>query len=205
MRPIFDRLCALCGLAAFAPMFCIVALAILFEDRGEVFFVQERLGRGMRPFRVYKFRSMRGGKVTRVGGWIRTTGLDEVLQFVHVLQGSMAMVGPRPMTRDDLARLGWLNPAMGRWRCKPGVTGLAQLFAGKGCRVSRFLDEWYVRHSSLRLDLTVMALSFLVNCVGKYRVRRLLSQWRGWRRKLRRARGPHRGTSVPWGQKLSLP
>jgi lipopolysaccharide/colanic/teichoic acid biosynthesis glycosyltransferase len=182
----FNVVVASLALLAFSPVLFLVALLILLEDGRPVLFVQERLGKGMQPFRIYKFRSMRGGRVTRVGRWIRGTGLDEWLQFFNVMQGAMAIAGPRPMTLDDVARLKWHNPDMKRWRCKPGVTGLAQLHAGKGRHVSRFLDDCYVRHGTLWLDLQVIALSLLVNCVGKHRVRSALSAWRGWRRKTKR-------------------
>lgn len=186
MKRSLDIFVAAVALLLFAPLFLLVSLLILLEDGRPILFVQERLGQRMRPFHIYKFRSMRGGEVTRVGRWIRVTGLDELLQFGNVLQGPMSVVGPRPMTRDDVARLGWQDPGMPRWRCQPGVTGLAQLFAGKGQRVSRFLDGRHARHGTLWLDLQLIALSFLVNCLGKHRVRCALSWWRGVRRKTKR-------------------
>lgn len=186
LKRIFDIVAASIGLVAFAPLFLIVTLLILLEDGWPVLFVQERLGEEMRIFRIYKFRSMREGQVTRVGRWIRATGIDELFQFFNVLGGSMAMVGPRPMTMEDVARLHWHNAAMLRWRCKPGMTGLAQLFAGRGRCVSRFLDDKYVCQYNLFLDLQVVLLSFLVNCFGKRSVKRVLSRWRSWRRNRRR-------------------
>jgi lipopolysaccharide/colanic/teichoic acid biosynthesis glycosyltransferase len=191
MKRVLDIIFATTGLVVFSPCFFIVALLILLEDGPPVLFVQERLGKEMKPFRIYKFRSMRGSRVTQVGRWIRATGLDELFQFLNVLQGSMGVVGPRPMTADDVARLGWHETGMARWRCKPGVTGLAQLFAGKGLQVSRFLDESYARNGSLWLDFQVIVLSFMVNCFGKRRVRCTLLQWRAWRRNKRRTARKH--------------
>jgi lipopolysaccharide/colanic/teichoic acid biosynthesis glycosyltransferase len=185
-KRLFDVIAASIGLLVFVPVMVIVALLILLEDGRPVLFVQERLGKGMRPFLIYKFRSMRSGRVTRVGRWIRATGIDELLQFFNVLRGSMGMVGPRPMTREDVVRLDWHDPGMPRWCCKPGMTGLAQLFAGKGRSVSRFLDEKYVSQCGFALDAQVVALSFLVNCFGKRSVHRALSWWRAWRRSERR-------------------
>ena len=205
MKRSFNVIVALVALLVFAPLFLLVALLIQLEDGHPILFVQERLGKGVRPFRICKFRSMRGGRVTRVGRWIRATGLDELLQFVNVLQGSMAVVGPRPMTLEDVVRLGWQRPDMMRWRCKPGVTGLAQLFAGKGRQVSRFLDESYALHGTIRLDLQVIALSFLVNCLGKHRVRLVLSLWRARRRTKRRATGkPAAGSRGPEPEPVAL-
>lgn len=182
----FNLIVAASALLVFSPVLLLVALLILLEDGRPVLFVQERLGKGMQPFSVYKFRSMRKGRVTRVGRWIRVTGLDEWLQFLNVIQGSMAIVGPRPMTLDDVVRLGWNDSGLSRWRCKAGVTGLAQLFAGKGRHVSRFLDDRYARDATVWLDLQVIVLSFIVNCLGKHRVRRALCAWRSWRRRTKR-------------------
>ncbi|MCM0083833.1 sugar transferase [Geomonas sp. Red32] len=186
MKGAFNTIVAGTALLLFAPLLVLVALLILLDDGGPVLFVQERLGKRMVPFSIYKFRSMRDGRVTRVGRWIRVTGIDELLQFINVLKGEMAIVGPRPMTRDDVDRLGWGGPDLDRWRSEPGLTGVAQLFAGKGRRVSRFLDGCHAGRWSLWLDIQVIVLSFLVNCVGKHRVRNTLSRWRNWRRKTKR-------------------
>jgi lipopolysaccharide/colanic/teichoic acid biosynthesis glycosyltransferase len=191
MKRAFDIIFAMIGLVVFAPGFLIVALLILLEDGPPIVFVQERLGKKMKPFYIYKFRSMREGRVTKVGRWIRATGLDEVFQFLNILHGSMGVVGPRPLTREDVVRLCWHDITMARWTCKPGVTGLAQLYAGKGRQVSRFLDESYARNGSLWLDFQVMALSFLVNCFGKNRVRSALWWWRARGRNKRRAARKH--------------
>jgi lipopolysaccharide/colanic/teichoic acid biosynthesis glycosyltransferase len=84
------------GLLFFLPAMTLVALAILLEDGFPLLFHQERLGAARRPFTILKFRSMRDGKITRVGRVLRSTGLDELPQFINVLQGRMSIVGPRP-------------------------------------------------------------------------------------------------------------
>ena len=63
------------------------------------------------PFTILKLRSMREQRVTRVGRWLRRTGIDELPQFVNVLRGEMSVVGPRPLTRQDVERLGWHDAA----------------------------------------------------------------------------------------------
>ena len=88
----------------------VIAAAILLDDGRPVLFRQERLGHRRRPFHILKFRSMRDGRVTRVGRVLRATGLDELPQFVNILRGDMSAVGPRPLTADDVARLGWSGP-----------------------------------------------------------------------------------------------
>lgn len=104
-------LLSLIGLIVFAIPMIIIAIAIKLDSKGPVFFRQERLGKGMKPFTVYKFRTMcdhayeMGGiatsasdsRITKVGGFLRRTSLDELPQMFNVLNGTMAIIGPRPI------------------------------------------------------------------------------------------------------------
>ena len=171
MLRLFDIIFAIVGLAVFGPVICFLAILIYIEDGGSVFFRQKRLGKGMKPFRLIKLRTMRGGEITFVGHVVRHTGIDEVTQFVNVLKGEMSMVGPRPLTLADVARLGWTEEQfLNRWSVKPGVTGLAQIFGGRGKRVSWFLDQKYIEAKSLWVDLKLIIISFIINIFGKKRV-----------------------------------
>ena len=106
---VFDVLCAVVGLIALSPLFCVIAVAIKFDDGGPVFFAQDRVGKKFRLFRVWKFRSMVTGadlcglltapadcRVTRVGRLLRRHKLDELPQLFNVLAGDMQLVGARP-------------------------------------------------------------------------------------------------------------
>ena len=159
----------------FAPAVAGVALAVWLDDGGSLMFSQSRVGRARQPFMLHKFRSMRDQKVTRVGHWLRSTGVDELPQLLNVCRGEMSVVGPRPLTDQDVTRLGW-NDLQHDWRfaAKPGITGLSQLLAGRGARASERLDRFYLRRQSLALDVKLIALSFAVNLLGKRRVRRWL-------------------------------
>ena len=169
----FDVIGAVGGLLFFAPIMTAVALAILLDDGRPVLFRQTRLGRARRPFDILKFRSMRDGRVTRVGRMLRATGLDELPQFVNILRGDLSAVGPRPVTAEDAARYGWIGPhADARWTINPGLTGLGQL-AGRSPAESLLLDRAYLRDRSLLLDCRLIAASFGVNLLGKARARRL--------------------------------
>jgi lipopolysaccharide/colanic/teichoic acid biosynthesis glycosyltransferase len=173
----FDILGAACGLVVFAPVMALVALAIWCDDGAPVIFRQPRVGRRRRLFTILKFRSMsvRGGQVTRVGRITRATGLDELPQLVNVLRGDMSAVGPRPLTADDVQRLGWTTPAHDfRWRQRPGLTGLAQLSGARVAAASLDLDREYIARRGVALDCWLIALSFAVNAFGKARVRRFL-------------------------------
>jgi lipopolysaccharide/colanic/teichoic acid biosynthesis glycosyltransferase len=177
MRPgkrIFDVCGAVGGLLFFGPVMLCVAAAIVLDDGRPVLFRQARLGRGRRTFEIVKFRSMRGGAVTRVGRILRATGLDELPQFLNILRGDLSAVGPRPVTEADAVRFGWLGPsAAPRWRISPGLTGLGQL-AGRSPRESLHLDRCYARHRSVLFDCRLVAASFVVNVLGKSRARKLL-------------------------------
>jgi len=106
----FDLVCSGIGLIVLAPLLLLVSTAIWLEDRGSVFFRQERIGLRGHPFRMWKFRTMvvdaeaRGGqltigddsRITHVGRWLRRLKLDELPQLVNVIAGNMSLVGPRP-------------------------------------------------------------------------------------------------------------
>jgi len=177
-KRLFDLAGAAAGLLAFSPAMAVIAGAIVLEDGRPVLFRQQRVGRRRRPFTILKFRSMRDGRITRVGRMLRATGLDELPQFINILRGEMSAVGPRPLTESDVERLGWTAPRYDfRWRVLPGLTGLAQVSAPRSGRLSLGLDRCYVARRSLSLDVRLVALSFAVNALGKKRVRRLLIRY----------------------------
>lgn len=110
MKRLFDLVLALCGLILFAPLFLVLAIAIPLESRGPVFYRGVRVGRGGKPFRIFKFRSMvadaeqkgaastheQDSRITRCGQWVRRFKLDEIAQLLNVIKGDMSLVGPRP-------------------------------------------------------------------------------------------------------------
>ena len=171
----FDLTAAIVGLLVFSWLLAAIALLILLLDGRPVLFRQKRLGLGKQPFSIYKFRTMRDGKTTRSGHFLRQTGLDELAQIFNILRGEMSVVGPRPLTTADVVRLGWDDERHARrWHLKPGITGLAQLYGGRGARVSWLMDTAYWRHMSLWLDVKIVLLSFAVNLLGKQRIRQFL-------------------------------
>ncbi len=138
LRRVFDTICAAAGLAFLTPIFAMIALAIKLDDGGAVFYSHSRVGKGLREFRLLKFRSMisnsSGGslvtaphdaRVTRVGRFLRKYKLDELPQLVNVLKGDMQLVGVRPqmeifveMFREEYEEL---------LQTPPGITDLATL------------------------------------------------------------------------------
>ena len=138
LRRVFDSVCALVGLACLVPLFVLIALAVKLDDGGPVLYSQYRVGKGLRKFRLLKFRSMfigsaegsfltapRDARVTRVGRFLRRYKLDELPQLVNVLKGEMQLVGVRPQVEkfvdifpDEYGEL---------LQTPPGITDLASL------------------------------------------------------------------------------
>ena len=170
----FDLAGALAGLLVFAPVLGIIITAVLMDDGRPIFFRQQRVGWRRRPFSILKIRTMRNGIVTRVGRVLRATGLDELPQFVNILRGDMSAVGPRPLTEDDVRRLGWTSVEFDfRWEARPGLTGLAQIVGTQSMREALEFDRLYTASRwNPALDCKLIALSFAVNAFGKTRVQR---------------------------------
>lgn len=142
IKPVFERLAALVLLLLLLPAMVLVALVLLFVNRGRVFFCQERVGYQGRVFTIMKFRSSAPSSVpgpnahyTPLGKWMRRYHVDELPQLWNVIAGEMSLVGPRPLLASDLVEhaptqmqgdnLSW------RHAVKPGLTGLVQVSGGK--------------------------------------------------------------------------
>ncbi|HEU4655419.1 MAG TPA: sugar transferase [Steroidobacteraceae bacterium] len=174
-KRLFDLAVASAACVAIAPVLVGISAAIWLEDKGSPVFKQPRAGQARREFTILKFRSMRDQRVTRVGHWLRQSGLDELPQFINVCRGEMSVVGPRPLTQGDIDRLGWGDAAQDwRFQVKPGITGLSQMLAGGGARTSERLDRLYLKKQSPLLDAQLVALSIAVNVLGKRKLRRWL-------------------------------
>jgi len=181
---------ALTGLILSSPLWLIIELAIYLEDRGPVIFIQERRGRQGKPFKMLKFRTMRhvpAGKhlvispeddprVTRVGRLLRASALDELPNLVNILKGDMSFVGPKPLPlkiEKPGAAYASISDVPGyniRCKVRPGLTGLAQVYAPKDVgHESKFqYDNLYVEKMSFWLDLKLIFLSFMVTFRGKW-------------------------------------
>jgi len=172
-----DLLFGLLGAAVMLLTLPVLSLLIYLDSPGPIFYSQERLGFRGKPFRIYKFRSMRpdaesGGqaiwaskrdsRVTRVGRVLRGTHMDELPQVFNILRGEMSLIGPRP-EREVFARaMEEIDPSYHcRLAVKPGLTGWAQVMIGYGegdhseLQKMRY-DLDYIEHRSCSLDLAII-------------------------------------------------
>jgi sugar transferase EpsL len=171
LKRTMDLAAAAAGLVVLSPMLVLVALLVKLGSRGPVFFRQERPGRGGRPFRILKFRTMSeargpggeplpdGARLTGLGRALRRWSLDEYPELVNVLLGDMSLVGPRPLLMQYLER--YTPEQARRHEVRPGITGWAQI-NGRNAQTwdERFrLDVWYVDHRGLWLDIKILAIT----------------------------------------------
>lgn len=161
----FDLALSLLLIALAAPVMVAICLLTAFSLGRPIVFWQQRPGHYGRPFKVYKFRTLLGAhdelglkltdemRVTRVGRFLRATRLDELPQLFNILGGDMSFVGPRPLLHVDQ-----LEQFQDRLLVRPGLTGWAQVNGGKSVSAmdKMALDLWYVRNSSLKLDLLIL-------------------------------------------------
>ena len=173
MKRLWETILVLLTMVLWLPLLLTVALTVLVTMGRPVWFRQERAGKGGRPFRILKFRTMRSGegsdteRLTRVGRVLRATSLDELPQLLQVLTGTMALVGPRPLPVRYLPR--YTPEENRRHEVRPGITGWAQV---NGLRGDTSIEErvqydlWYIENWSIGLDLKIMlktALGGMVN------------------------------------------
>lgn len=180
-KRMLDIVASVIGLIVLSPVFLIVSLAIKAEDRGPIFYSQVRLGKGQRPFKMYKFRSMivdadkkiekllkqnevegamfkmkEDPRITRVGRFIRKHSLDELPQLWNVLVGDMSLVGPRPPLEREVVDYSEYDKQ--RLIVKPGCTGFWQVTARNDVDFEGMvrLDLEYIKRSSILFDIGIL-------------------------------------------------
>lgn len=168
VKRIFDLILAIILLMIFAIPMLIVSIAIKLEDGGPIIYKSKRMGKGLKEFNTYKFRSMKikrkeldsnlshNEMVTKVGRIIRKTSLDELPQLFNILKGEMSFIGPRPWITDYYV---WFDDEQKR-RCDvlPGISGLAQVKGRNGISIFKKInyDLEYVDNMSFRQDLKLV-------------------------------------------------
>lgn len=171
IKRLIDITLSSCLLLLLLPLILALAVVIFWQRDGGVLFPQTRLGVARKPFQVYKFRSMTAGEINWAGRFMRPLGLDELPQLWNIVIGDMSLVGPRPLTSDDVERLGWSGADYDqRWSLRPGLVGLAQFSPVCNRELSWQLDVSYIGQRSLCLDMQVVFWASLVPVLGKQRI-----------------------------------
>ncbi|WP_027879303.1 MULTISPECIES: sugar transferase [Mesoflavibacter] len=170
-KRILDFTVSFIAIIVFSPIFMLVALLLLLNNKGSVFFFQKRPGKNEQIFKVVKFKTMTDKKdkngnllpdadrLTNLGKFVRKTSLDELPQLINVLKGDMSLIGPRPLLPEYLPL--YNNTQKRRHSVKPGITGWAQVNGRNAISWSKKFeyDVWYVDNMSFFLDLKIIALT----------------------------------------------
>jgi len=190
-KRVFDILLSGIGLIISLPIWVFSSIAIVMESGGPIFIKQKRVGKDGKIFYVLKFRSM--GKnthngtamknrkdykayVTRVGKILRATAMDELPQLISIFRGHMSFVGPRPfhpaveIIGSKYESLEKVPDFLKRTSIKPGLTGIAQIYADKEAKTEHKVkyDLLYIKKQCFMLDVKIVLLSFYVSFAGKW-------------------------------------
>lgn len=187
LKRMFDLVFGFIGLILSSPVMLLTATAIRLESPGPIFYLQHRVGKDGRDFKVIKFRSMRvdaekdgpkwasenDPRITRVGRVIRKLRIDELPQFINVIKNDMSFVGPRPERRYFVDQLEKAIPFYAlRMHAKPGITGWAQINYPYGdtfedAKEKLKYELYYMKHRSLWLDLVIILQTAKVAVKGR--------------------------------------
>lgn len=171
MKRFFDIIISLFGLIILSPLLALTCVVIFIDDGLPVVFRQKRVGRNSKLFTIYKFRTMKKGtrsaatgelsesdeQITKSGRVLRKTSVDELLQLVNVLNGTMSIVGPRPLIPEE-KEIHALRERYGVYKVRPGVTGWAQINGRDALddETKALYDKEYVEKQSLLFDIKIL-------------------------------------------------
>lgn len=174
MKRVLDFLISLFALIILSPLFLIVSVGVLISDGSPVFFRQKRVGKNNELFEIYKFRTMKRGtenvasndlsdadvKITRFGKILRATSIDELPQLLNILNGSMSLIGPRPLIPEE-TKIRELREKYNVYSVRPGITGWAQVNGRDNVSAEKkaLLDKEYVEKQSLMFDIKIFFMT----------------------------------------------
>lgn len=174
IKRLFDIVLSAAALVILSPLFLVICIANLLTPNTSIFFSHERRGRRGKPFKIYKFQTMRNNTpnvatgllenpdqyITKVGRVLRKTSLDELPQLWNILKGDMSFVGPRPLISSEM-RAHRLRLEYGVYRFRPGLTGMAQINGRDTISLVKKVkyDKLYCDNWSLKLDLIILLRS----------------------------------------------
>ena len=178
-KRVMDIMVSGIGLIVASPILLLTAVLIKIDSPGPVLFLQERLGKDGKVFKIAKFRSMRVGaehtgsgvysgknddRVTKIGRFIRATSIDELPQLYNILKGEMSLIGPRPpLTYHPWTIDKYTEEQRHMFDVRPGITGWAQVHGRKDVEWHRRIElhVWYVRHISFWLDVKIFFMTII--------------------------------------------
>ncbi len=176
MKRVFDFIISLFALIILSPLFLLISLIILIGDGKPVLFRQKRVGKNNELFTIYKFRTMKRGtenvasgklenanaKITKFGRILRATSIDELPQLFNILNGTMSLVGPRPLIPEE-TEIRELREKYNVYTIRPGITGWAQVNGRDNISLKQkaLLDKEYVEKQSLGFDIKILIMTVL--------------------------------------------
>lgn len=188
IKRFFDIVCSLIGIIFFIPAYIVIYIILKITSRGPAIFKQERIGKGGKPFDIYKFRTMvpnteedgipllaevNDERLTTFGKYLREHHIDELPQLWNVLKGDMSFVGYRPERKYFIDKIMIQRPDYAElYRMRPGITSMATLYNGYTNTMEKMIrrldmDLDYLNNFSLLLDMKIVANTFLSVIAGK--------------------------------------
>jgi lipopolysaccharide/colanic/teichoic acid biosynthesis glycosyltransferase len=172
-KRLFDIIISFTALIVLIPLFIIIMVLIFINDRGNPFYLGERIGKDCKKIKIIKFRSMvinapdyrnpdnstynskNDSRVTKIGRFLRETSIDELPQLINILKGDMSLIGPRASTWDALPS--YKANELDKMKVRPGLTGYCQAYYRNSLSASekRLKDAWYANHVSFGLDMKI--------------------------------------------------
>lgn len=175
LKRFFDIILSLVAIIVFSWLLVIIAIAIVVEDKGNILFKQKRIGKNKKEFYIYKFRTMKVSTpkdvpthlldnpesyITKIGGFLRKTSLDELPQLFNILKGDMSIVGPRPALWNQFDLIA-LRDENGSNSVRPGLTGWAQVNGRDELPidVKAGFDGEYIKKMSIIFDIKIILMT----------------------------------------------
>ena len=175
LKRFFDIILSLVAIIVFSWLLIIIAIAIVVEDKGNILFKQKRIGKNKKKFYIYKFRTMKVSTpkdvpthlldnpesyITKIGGFLRKTSLDELPQLFNILKGDMSIVGPRPALWNQFDLIA-LRDKNGSNSVRPGLTGWAQVNGRDELPidVKAGFDGEYIKKMSIVFDIKIILMT----------------------------------------------
>ncbi|MGL4863598.1 sugar transferase [Cetobacterium sp.] len=185
LKDLIDKFIGIIVIIFLLPILFIIGILIKIEDGGKIFFLQKRLGKDRKIFKIYKFRTMKENapdirladgstfnsdddpRVTKIGKFLRRTSLDELAQIINVIKGEMSIIGPRPDLPDHLKL--YEGDEFKKLLVRPGITGYAQVNGRNDLPwKERFkYDIYYAENWSIMLDMKIILKTIQIILTGK--------------------------------------